>query len=58
MFGANVGIKAKVTTKIDHRGRVNIPSQIRRMLKLKTDQELQLTVDGDERIILDKNLED
>jgi len=43
-----------IVRKIDHMGRIVLPSSLRKSLSIKSDDEIELFVDNDGSIILEK----
>lgn len=45
-------MKQSFVKKVDKSGRILIPSEIRKMLKIKEGQELEISIDNDNNIII------
>lgn len=45
-------MKQSFVKKVDKSGRILIPSEIRKMLKIKEGQELEISLDNDNNIII------
>lgn len=45
-------MKQSFIKKVDKSGRILIPSEIRKMLKIKEGQELEISIDNDNNIII------
>lgn len=45
-------MKQSFIKKVDNSGRILIPSEIRKMLKIKEGQKLEISIDNDNNIII------